>query len=161
LARSGPPEVTRLPVERYRHRRRPAPLTTRPLRIVQIADPHLGPWQPVHRLRRRIEELVEHDPDLVLLTGDFLTMEGIGSPGALARPPEPLRRLPGRCFATFGNHDHESPDEVLSALAATGVHLLLDAETTVETPAGPVQIIGADYVWKKRREHIQALLARL
>ena len=44
----------------------------------------LGPWQPVHRLRQRVEELLRHDPDLVLLTGDFLTMEGNGTPGALA-----------------------------------------------------------------------------
>jgi len=160
LGRSGPAEVTRLPVERYRRRRRPLPLARRPLRIVQIADPHLGPWQPVARLRRRIAELVEHEPDLVLLTGDFLTMEGVGTPGALARALEPLRRLPGRCFATFGNHDHESPDEVRSALAATGIRLLLDDETTVDTPAGPVQVVGADYCFTGRRDHVRALLER-
>ena len=63
-----PDSVTRLPVTR--HRRKAPPLSDRPLRIVQITDPHLGPWQPVHRLRRRIDELVSRDPDLVLLTGD-------------------------------------------------------------------------------------------
>ena len=40
---------------------------------------------------RVIADLVAHEPDLVLLTGDFLTMEGAGSPGALARALEPLR----------------------------------------------------------------------
>ena len=63
----------------------------------------------MHLLHRRIDALVGHDPDLVLLTGDFLTMEGASTPGALADAFEPLRRLPGRCFAIFGNHDHAAP----------------------------------------------------
>jgi len=159
VASDGPPEVARLPVERYR-RRRPRPLETRPLRIVQIADPHLGPWQPVTKLRRRIETLIAHEPDLVVLTGDFLTMEGVGTPGALARALEPLARVRGRSFAIFGNHDHESPGEVRRALEANGVELLVDEEATLETPVGPVQIIGADYPGRRRRERIEALLQR-
>ncbi|HEY8516481.1 MAG TPA: metallophosphoesterase [Candidatus Binatia bacterium] len=159
IADEGPDEVTRLPVQRYRGRP-PRPLERRPLRIVQIADPHLGPWQPVKKLRRQIDALIDRDPDLVLLTGDFLTMEGVGTPGALAEALEPLQRAPGRCFAVFGNHDHESPEEVARALAANGVRLLLDAEAVVETPVGPVQIIGADYRGKGRRQHLQDVLAR-
>ncbi len=160
LARTGPDTVTRLPVERYRGRR-PAPLSARPLRIVQITDPHLGPWRPVHRLRRVIEDLVAQQPDLVVLTGDLLTMEGAGSPGALADALAPLRRLPGRCFAVFGNHDLEAEDEVRRALAATDVRLLVDDEAVVDTPVGPVQIVGATWVGGRgRREHIQTVLAR-
>ena len=159
LAHSGPDEVTRLPVERYRWRR-PAPLARRPLRIVQITDPHLGPWRPVSRLRRMIDDLAAHEPDLVLLTGDFLTMESAGTPGALASALEPLRRLPGRCFAIFGNHDHEAESEIRAAFAATGVTLLVDEEAVVETAVGPVQLLGADWVGKGHREHILELLAR-
>ncbi len=159
LARSGPSGVERLPVERFR-RRRPEPLARRPLRVVQIADPHLGPWRPERSLRAVIADLVAHEPDLVLLTGDFLTMEGAGSPGALARALEPLHALPDRCFAIFGNHDHEAEQEVRHALAATGVRLLVDDEAVADTPVGPVQIVGADWVGQGRREHIQTLLAR-
>ncbi len=159
LGKDGPPGVTRMPVERFR-RRAPEPLETRPLRIVQISDPHLGPWQPVHRLQRRIGDLVDRDPDLVLLTGDFLTMEGMGTPGALERALEPLRAVADRCFAIFGNHDHESPDEVRGALAAIGIRLLVDEEAQVDTAAGPVQIVGADYVGRGRGDHIREVLAR-
>jgi predicted MPP superfamily phosphohydrolase len=159
LAHSGPDEVTRLPVERYRWRR-PMPLARLPLRIVQITDPHLGPWRPVSRLRRMIDDLAAHEPDLVLLTGDFLTMESAGTPGALASALEPLRRLPGRCFAIFGNHDHEAESEIRAAFAATGVTLLVDEEAVVETAVGPVQLLGADWVGKGHREHILELLAR-
>lgn len=156
-----PPVVTRLPVERYRTgRREPPSLPSRPLRIVQIADPHLGPWQPVAKLRGVIDDLLRHDPDLVLLTGDFLTMEGSGTRGALAAALAPLQRVPGRAYAVFGNHDHDrgAPDEVHAALMANGVRILMDEEVAVETPAGRVQIVGADYVGKGRREHIQRLL---
>ena len=151
-----PESVTRLPVER--HRRAAPPLPERPLRIVQIADPHLGPWQPVHRLRRRVDELVGRDPDLVLLTGDFLTMEGNATPGALAAALEPLKNMQGKCFAIFGNHDHEALDEVRSGLATNGIHLLVDDSVCLDTPAGAVQIVGADYYRKERKERIRALL---
>ncbi len=156
-----PLTVTRLPIERYRSgRREPPVLAHRPLRIVQIADPHLGPWQPVAKLRSVIEDLLRHDPDLVLLTGDFLTMEGSGSRGALTAALAPLRHASGKTFAVFGNHDHDrgAPAEVHAALTANGVRILLDEEVAVETPAGSVQIVGADYVGKGRREHIQQLL---
>lgn len=157
LADDGPEEITRIPVERYT-RRTPEPLAERPLRIVQVADPHLGPWQPVRKLRRQLEALIAQDPDLVLLTGDFLTMEGVGTPGALAEALEPLRRLEGRCFAVFGNHDHESPEEVRRGLAAGGVRLLVDEEAVIETEAGVVQIVGADYRGRERREHLASVL---
>jgi predicted MPP superfamily phosphohydrolase len=159
LGGEEPDRVARLPVERYR-RRTPAPLAERPLRIVQVSDPHLGPWQSERRLQRRLSELVDHVPDLVLLTGDFLTMEGRGTPGALARALAPLGRARGRCFAIFGNHDHEAPHEVRSALEANGVRLLVDEEVLAHTPVGAVQIVGADYVGRGQREHLLALLSR-
>jgi predicted MPP superfamily phosphohydrolase len=155
----GPATVMRVPLERYRGRP-PEPLSSRPLRIVQISDPHLGPWQSVAALRRRIAELCTHEPDLVLLTGDFLTMEGRGTPGALADALAPLHDLAGRTFAILGNHDHESLEEVSSGLARNRISLLVDDEAAVETPAGSVQIIGADYVGKGRKEHLERLLAR-
>jgi predicted MPP superfamily phosphohydrolase len=154
-----PESLTRLPVER-RGWGEAHQSQTRPLRIVQITDPHLGPWAPIHRLRRRIDELLDHEPDLVLLTGDFLTMEGNGTPGALAEALAPVRRAEGRAFAIFGNHDHEAPEEVASALAENKVRLLIDDEALVETPVGKVQIVGADWYREKRKERLQALLER-
>ncbi len=159
LGKDGPARVTRVPVARYRRRTPPVALE-RPLRIVQIADPHLGPWQPVPKLRRHIESLLARwRPDLVLLTGDFLTMEAAGTPGALATALEPLRALPGRCISILGNHDYDALGEVRSALAANGVELLVDAERIANTDSGPVQIIGADYR-RDREEHIPRLLER-
>jgi hypothetical protein len=103
---------------------------------------------------------MRHDPDLVLLTGDFLTMESQGSPGALARALEPLQPLAERCYAIFGNHDHEARDEVCHGLAANGIRLLVDEEAIATTPIGEVQVLGADWVFRGQREHLSRLVAR-
>ncbi len=159
LAQGGEPDtLVRVAVQRSSSPH--APSAQRPLRLVQITDPHIGAWQPVHRLERRVAELAAHAPDLVLLTGDFLTMESNGTPGALAQALSPLAKLHGRCFAIYGNHDHEAPEEVQRALAANGIPLLVDAEAVVETPAGPVQIVGADHYWEEREVRVPALLKR-
>jgi predicted MPP superfamily phosphohydrolase len=159
IAKDGPAALRRAPLER--HRRRPAPPAEgRVLRIVQISDPHLGPWLSVGRMQRRIARLLASEPDLVLLTGDFLTMEGRGSPGALAEAFAPLRGATGRCYAIFGNHDHEAPAEVRAALEANGVRLLVDEEALAATPAGSVQILGADWARRERRARLHALLER-
>jgi predicted MPP superfamily phosphohydrolase len=126
----------------------------RPLRLVQITDPHLGPFMSVARLARICQRAVDRSPDLVLLTGDFLTMESQADPRLLQQALAPLKQLPGRVFACLGNHDHEAPLVVRRALAENGVTLLVDEATTIATAAGPVQLVGMDFVWRERKEHL-------
>ena len=145
------PELKRHPMR--------APTTGRPLSIVQITDPHLGPFMSVGRLQQICERAVARNPDLVLLTGDFLTMESQSDPELLGSALAPLAALPGRCFACFGNHDHEAPDTVRSALERAGVTLLLDDSRELITAAGPVQILGMDFVWRERKEHLARVCA--
>jgi predicted MPP superfamily phosphohydrolase len=127
----------------------------RPVRIAQITDPHLGPFMSPARLERICARVVEHNPDLVLLTGDFLTMESQADPAALAHALSPLSALRGRVFACFGNHDHEAPKTVRTALRETGATLLVDRAQLVSTEAGLVQIVGFDFVWRNRQAHVE------
>lgn len=133
------------------------PGESRPLTIVQITDPHLGPFMSVARLQRICERAVEREPDLILLTGDFLTMESQADPKVLSDSLAPLAAYAGKTFACFGNHDHEAPALVREVLAEHDIHLLMDDEAVVETPAGPVQIIGSDFHFRDRRARLQAL----
>ncbi len=164
LAREGPKQIARVPVERIRGRvsgSGPAEVgSARPLRIVQLTDTHLGPWQSVARLRRRVAQLVAREPDLIALTGDYLTMESMGSPGCLARALEPLLPVADRCVAIFGNHDHEAPDHVRDAMKVLGIRLLIDGEACFETGAGPVQVIGSDYLSADHADRLADLLGR-
>lgn len=149
LGEEHAPEVARHPHGEAR--------VARPLRIVQITDPHLGPFMSEHRLRRICERAVAKDPDLVFLTGDFLTMEAHAEPDALAHALMPLAALRGRVFACRGNHDHEAPTTVAQALASASITLLVDDATTVETAAGPVQIVGMDFHFRRREERMRAV----
>jgi predicted MPP superfamily phosphohydrolase len=128
----------------------------RPLRIVQITDPHLGPFMSEARLNRIAQRAVAQNPDLVLLTGDFLTMESQADARVLSRALAPLSQLRGRVFACFGNHDHEAPRTVREALAAVGARLLVDEAVLLETDAGSVQIVGFDFSYQLRSERMQS-----
>ncbi|WP_434046619.1 MULTISPECIES: metallophosphoesterase [Sorangium] len=140
--------------------REQAPGARRPLRIVQITDPHLGPFMSVARLRGICERAVARDPDLVVLTGDYLTMESQGTAEHLAEALAPLRALEGRVFACHGNHDHEAPRHVATALARAGARLLVDDAALVETAAGPVQILGMDFHYRDRAQRMADVCAR-
>ncbi len=140
------------------HRAGMAEGTGRPLRIVQITDPHLGPFMSVQRLQRICQRAVERRPDLILLTGDLMTMESHDA-AVVTEALAPLAAMPGRVFACHGNHDHEARRVVETAYAAHGIELLVDDTTTVSTPAGPVQIVGLDFVWRGRDAHVTTVLA--
>jgi predicted MPP superfamily phosphohydrolase len=140
-------------------RRAPSDASARPLRVIQITDPHLGPFMSERRLRSICQRAVEREPDLVLITGDLLTMQS-RDPDLLARALSPLRALEGRVFACHGNHDLETRDVVAEGLSRAGAELLIDRAVEVDTPAGRVQILGADYRYRGREEHLIELCRR-
>jgi predicted MPP superfamily phosphohydrolase len=147
-------------VDGLRRVRRGEARTARPLRIVQITDPHLGPFMSVRRLQRICDRAVARQPDLVVLTGDFLTMESQRDPAYLSAALDPLKALSGRTFACLGNHDHEALDTVQNALRSAGVRLLVDRAVEVDTLAGPVQLVGMDFSWRNRTTHLKSVCAR-
>ncbi|MBS2028543.1 MAG: metallophosphoesterase [Deltaproteobacteria bacterium] len=132
----------------------------RPLRIVQISDPHLGPFMSVARLRRIAERAVQANPDLILLTGDFLTLESQNDPNLLVEALAPLKALPGRVFACHGNHDLEAPEIVARATSENGIRLLIDDAVVRETEAGRVQIVGMNFVFREREAHLARVCAQ-
>lgn len=132
----------------------------RPLRVVQISDPHLGPFMSVKKLAAICARAVAREPDLVLLTGDFLTMESQSDPRLLHDALAPLAALRGKVFACFGNHDHEAPEIVRAALAAHGIILLVDDSAVVDTPVGRLQIVGMDFSFRDREARLRAACRR-
>ncbi len=130
----------------------------RPLKIVQITDPHLGPFMSVERLRAICRRAVEREPDLILITGDLMTMES-HDVGVVSEALAPLAAMRGRVFACHGNHDHEARDVVARACARHGIELLVDAAATVDTAGGRVQLVGLDFVWRGRDVHVPTTLA--
>lgn len=159
LSTPTPERLTRLP-EMIRRRRGLSRPGHAGLRIVQISDPHLGPFMSAARLRRICARAVASEPDLILLTGDYFTRETNGRADLLAHALEPLKAHP-HVFACRGNHDLESPDAVAEGLAAAGVRLLVDEACTVTTRAGKVQVVGMDFHWRDRARAMKGVLVDL
>lgn len=130
------------------------------LQIIQITDPHIGTFMPVARLRQICERAVARNPDLICLTGDFLTIESNHARDALTEALAPLAAARGKVFACLGNHDHEAPTHVRNALAASHVRLLVDEATEVDTPIGRVQILGFDFHFRERDKFMSEVCAR-
>jgi predicted MPP superfamily phosphohydrolase len=130
------------------------------LRIVQITDPHIGPFMSVRRLRRICERAVARQPDLICLTGDFLTIESNRVPGALEEALAPLAAAKGIVFACLGNHDHEAPHAVQRAMSVHGIRLLVDEATEVDTPIGRIQLLGFDFHFRDREQNMEEICAR-
>lgn len=164
LASPTPERLARVPEMIRRRRgmsRKPAPGEPHvALRVVQISDPHLGPFMSEARLRRICERAVAAEPDLILLTGDYFTRETNAEAEMLGRALAPLGRHP-HVFACRGNHDLESPDAVAAGMAAAGVRLLVDESATVTTRLGKVQIVGMDFHWRDRARTMRGVLVDL
>jgi len=135
---------------RLAHPEARAKSSERPLRVVQITDPHLGPFMSVRRLSGICRRAVESDPDLIVLTGDFLTMESQADAAWLAEALAPLKEFSGKTFACLGNHDHEALGVVRTALASAEVRLLVDEQVTHISACGDVQILGFDFHFRDR-----------
>lgn len=144
-------------VRRYRAAHRGT--SGKPLRIVQITDPHLGPFMSVSRLARICQRAVDKQPHLIVLTGDFLTMESQAEKKWLAEGLAPLAQAQGRVFACLGNHDHEALPTVRNALREVGARLLVDESVLCDTEAGPVQIVGFDFRYRERAAHLKSVCA--
>jgi predicted MPP superfamily phosphohydrolase len=124
-------------------------ITTRPIgidqlpdafhnfRIVQISDIHYDEFTEPSFLRRVISHVNSLAPDLVLLTGDFISVGPLPqsfSSHAIFRCADILREItcPLR-FAVMGNHDQMfSPTQVRAALATATIPLLVDQYVPIE-----------------------------
>ena len=104
-------------------RRLPKPLDG--LRIVHLSDLHYGPIVNPRHLERAIEAANDLKPDLIALTGDYISHDrSYAAPCA-----ELVGRLRARygVFAVLGNHDHWTDAALIADLfRAEGITVLLN-----------------------------------
>jgi len=111
------------------------------LRVAQLSDLHVGAMTPVERIRAAIEEANRFSPDLVALTGDYLSHDRAGV--ALMR--EQLGGLEAPTVATLGNHDRwVDPRGAGAALEHLGYGFLENENTTLTLRHAPFTVIGID-----------------
>lgn len=121
----------------------PAPLDG--LRIGQLTDLHWGPLVPERRLRRAVALLAAEQPDLVALTGDFVSYWPSYATGY--RRILSALRPPLGTFACTGNHDHwTNPALVIAGVESAGVRVLRNQHHTLSVGGARLSVIGIDDV---------------
>ncbi len=109
--------------------------------IGQLSDLHIGHGVPDGRVISAVRAMNEAKPDMVMLTGDFVTTKR----DPIERVPQLLGALEAPSFAVLGNHDHWSaPTELRAGLEKVGMVVLQNENTAVRARGVDFTIIGVD-----------------
>lgn len=109
--------------------------------VAQLSDLHVGTGTPARRIRAAIRAVNGARPDLVFLTGDFVTH----SRYPLPLIAEVLAGIEAPTYAVLGNHDHfVGAREVRTALVRLGYAVLPNECTAVTVRGRPLTVIGVD-----------------
>ena len=120
-------------------------------RIAQITDIHFGPYMDQELLGRGIALAQEFQPDVVTLTGDFVS-HPLGRRNGLAgaRHAEPCADVFARwkgvpMLAVLGNHDHWNDANIVAgALGERGIRVLRNGSQAMEREGKRLWIAGID-----------------
>lgn len=129
-------------------------------KLVQLSDLHYDGLRLSEKMLEQAISLTnEAEPDLIVLTGDYVTDD----PAPIHQLVLRLKHLQSRSgvYAVLGNHDiyfSKSKAEITKALTSVGIHVLWNQ---IAYPLGqPLPIVGlADY-WS-REFNIKQVLSRL
>jgi predicted MPP superfamily phosphohydrolase len=121
--------------------------------IALLSDFHYDSVFSAHPIRSSIDTVNALRPDLIALTGDFVTAPAVGDPEQGAAEAEPcadiLSRLKAKhgLWAVLGNHDlATNGSRVSRALEAKGIQLLTNRSIPVEADGGRFWLSGVDDV---------------
>ena len=125
------------------------------LRVGQISDTHLGRPHSARNLAWAIERMREERPELIALTGDF-----VSSSDAIPQIATLLRGLsaPLGVYAVPGNHDYwEGLADIRAALALNNIPLLINEHRRLRWNSANLWLVGLDDLWDGRPDFDIAL----
>ncbi len=113
------------------------------LRVVHLTDIHHGLYMPLEQVERAVELANGLQPDVVALTGDFVS----NSPKYIWPVAQALAKLQARLgvFAVLGNHDYRvGADKVAGALETQGIEVLRNRNVSLRRNGSAVAVAGVD-----------------
>ncbi|PTL83617.1 metallophosphoesterase [Vitiosangium sp. GDMCC 1.1324] len=111
------------------------------LRVAQLSDIHTGRLTPDGRVIGAVRQVNALAPDVVLLTGDYVTWRC----DAPERMAELLKGITAPTVAVLGNHDHWThPERIQRGLEGCGYAVLRNHNTTLTLRGRPVTFLGVD-----------------
>jgi len=115
-----------------------------PLRVVHLTDIHAGIYMTPKEIRRYAEQVIALQPDVFVLTGDFISNSISFLPGCL----EEMARIHARygTFATLGNHEHWFGNlrEFQTIFRQYRIQLLQNSHQLIQTEHGVFAVAGID-----------------
>jgi uncharacterized protein len=116
-------------------------------RVAQISDIHMGDWTTHEHLQDVVGFINGHKPDLVTITGDFVTHNPEASAADLIQALKQLQARDG-VAAVLGNHDHWSDAHaVRQVLRESRITDVSNGVYTVERGRALFHVAGVDDVW--------------
>ncbi|HMA01792.1 MAG TPA: metallophosphoesterase [Gemmatimonadaceae bacterium] len=135
-------------------------------RLAQVSDLHIGPQVSDDYIVHSFDRLRALAPDLVVISGDFLTYRVARRDAQYAQLRAVLAQLPHGRLATvgiLGNHDYghgwgeeRIAAKVVAEAERAGVRMLRNEVQ----PVGGLDIIGVDDLWARRGDPVAALRKR-
>lgn len=119
--------------------------------IALLSDFHYDPYFSLHPLHAAVPLVNGLQPDLIVLTGDFVSAPQVGDASKAAFAAEPcakvLRQMtaPHGLWAVLGNHDCDTdPEEVTRAVKAEGIRVLKNESQAIEHDGARFWLAGVD-----------------
>jgi len=114
-------------------------------RIAQLSDIHVGPFMSEEEIRKYVRIANDLRPDMIVLTGDFVTWDASTAPAvvnALSGLKAPLG-----VFGSLGNHDAWAGAEDLLAelFARAGVRILRQERAAIQAGNESFNLMGLDF----------------
>jgi uncharacterized protein len=116
------------------------------LSIVHLTDIHHSMYTPLERVQQAVHLANLLHPDLVALTGDYVTL----SPSYIWPVARALGKLRARLgiFAVLGNHDFQvDADEMTHALRAQRIRVLRNSHFALHSRNSKLWVVGVDDLW--------------
>jgi predicted MPP superfamily phosphohydrolase len=166
LVESNRPEIVRIEI-----RLRRLPHEFDGFTIAQLSDFHYEDHFSVVPIRKGVDLVNELRPDLIVLTGDFVTVPVVeyhrGNANRFAKNSGPCAELlsklraPAGVFAVLGNHDGASdPSYVVHALQGHGIPVLMNRSIPLEREKARIWLAGIDDVLEGRPD-LAATLSKI
>jgi predicted MPP superfamily phosphohydrolase len=122
-------------------------------RLVQISDLHIGPRVDDQYLIAALNRVHDLAPDILVVTGDFMTYQGTGTFERLARVLDHLPHGGKATLAALGNHDYghrwsdvKVADQLTRYLQSLGLVVLRNERHSVEG----LEFVGLEDYWSPR-----------
>jgi predicted MPP superfamily phosphohydrolase len=122
------------------------PLAFDGLRIGHLTDIHHSLFTPLEDIQRAVHLTNLLRPDLVALTGDYVTL----SPTYIWPVAQALGKLraPLGMFAVLGNHDFQvDPGEITRAFRAQHIRVLRNSHFALRAGSARLWVVGVDDLW--------------